>query len=276
MKTKPHIVLITADQLRKDSLSCYGNRAVKTPHLDRLAEQSIQFDRAYTTSPWCLPARCSLLSGKLPHNSGAYSNFRTQQLDAGVPNLFNALQNSGYHTSVFGKCHFTPAPYGQVNAGETQQNDAVRNYYLSLGIDHLKLQDGKQMSVWYYDDYSKELEAAGYLEAYQNAVWERENQKVFPFPCPEEWHPDRWVGSKAAEYINKYDDDQPLFTWISFGGPHFPFDPPESYLSRVDMNHDTKRTYREGEFDSSNRIHHKSYYGPHGVEGTGAVFDTCV
>ncbi|HEY0828024.1 MAG TPA: sulfatase-like hydrolase/transferase, partial [Bacilli bacterium] len=86
--TAPHILLITTDELRKDALSCYGNEAVSTPNLDQLAGQSIQFDKAYTASPWCLPSRCALLTGKFPHNTGAYSNFRKCELNAGIPNLF--------------------------------------------------------------------------------------------------------------------------------------------------------------------------------------------
>jgi len=76
----PHIVLITTDELRKDALSYYGNQAISTPNLDRLAEQSIAFSNAYTASPWCLPSRCAILTGQLPYNSGAYSNFRKCEL----------------------------------------------------------------------------------------------------------------------------------------------------------------------------------------------------
>ena len=73
---RPPVLLITMDELLREALGCYGGRAAATPAIDRLAGQSLRFDRAYTVSPWCLPARCSILTGLLPHNSGAYSNFR--------------------------------------------------------------------------------------------------------------------------------------------------------------------------------------------------------
>ncbi|MBD2869009.1 sulfatase-like hydrolase/transferase [Paenibacillus arenilitoris] len=261
MSTKPHILLITADELRKDALSCYGNEAIETPNLDRLAAQAIQFDKAYTASPWCLPARCALLTGRYPHNSGAYSNFRKCELSTGVPNLFQELKKAGYRTSVHGKCHFAPVPYGETRADRTLPYDEFKAYYLSLGIDHLDLQDDKQVSVWFYDDYAKELDKAGYLKAYRDFTWDRNKRKVFPFPGPEEWHPDSWVGRKTVERLEGHNPEEPLFCWASFSGPHYPFDPPEAYFDRVDMAKDKPRTLLEGEFDDERRIHHRSYHG---------------
>lgn len=261
-KKQPHILLITTDELRKDALSYYGNLAIQTPHLDALAAESIAFNRAYAASPWCLPSRCAMLTGQLPHNSGAYSNFRKCELSSGVPNLFQVLKENGYKTSVFGKCHFSPVPYSSTRPDVTLPYEAFRNYYLSLGIDHLELQDDKQVSVWFYDDYAKELDEAGYLKAYRDHTWNvEEYHKVFPFPGPEEWHPDSWVGRKSEQYFADYNEDQPLFSWISFSGPHYPFDPPEVYFDRVDMSKDLPRTVKPGEFDDESRIHHRSYHG---------------
>ncbi|CAG7600791.1 Arylsulfatase [Paenibacillus solanacearum] len=258
---QPHILLITADELRKDALSCYGNEAVRTTQLDQFAQMSVQFARAYSTSPWCLPSRCAILTGQLPHNSGAYSNFRKCELSTGIPNLFQVLKQGGYKTSVHGKCHFSPVPYGQTRRDVTLPYEEFRDYYMSLGIDHLDLQDDKQVSVWFYDDYAKELDEAGYLAAYRDDTWNRGKAKVFPFPGPEEWHPDSWVGRKAVEFIEQHDEDQPLFCWVSFSGPHYPFDPPASYFDRVDMSKDKPRAQKEGEFDDPLRIHHRSYHG---------------
>jgi arylsulfatase len=271
---QPHILLITTDELRKDALSYYGNQAIETPHLDALAEQSIAFHNAYTASPWCLPSRCALLTGLLPHNSGAYSNFRKCELSSGVPNLFQELKKNGYKTSVIGKCHFSPVPYSSTKSDETLPYKEFRDYYVSLGIDHLELQDDKQVSVWFYDDYAKELDQAGFLKAYRDATWNvKDYHKVFPFPGPEEWHPDSWVGRKSEEYITNYDEDKPLFSWISFSGPHYPFDPPEVYFNRVDMTKDAPRVIKPGEFNDERRIHHRSYHGDGGgiVDGAGVA-----
>ncbi|WP_248925963.1 sulfatase [Paenibacillus hamazuiensis] len=270
---RPHIVLITADELRKDSLSCYGNEAIRTPNLDELAGESLMFDRAYTSSPWCLPSRCAIVTGRLPHNNGAYSNFRECRLDEGVPTLFSELKRGGYRTSVFGKCHFIPVNYGETRKDRTLPYEEHRRYYRSLGMDDLYLQDGKLVSAWHYDDYSVELEDQGLLEAYRAAAWDKATQKVYPSPLPKEWHPDSWVGRKAEEYISSYDKEDPLFAWVSFSGPHYPFDAPAEYYGHVNMDLARKREVKQGEFDDASRIHHTSYHGPGRIDGSAAAPD---
>lgn len=268
---EPLILLITADELRKDSLSCYGNKAINTPNLDSLAAEGIQFNRGYTVSPWCLPSRCSILTGLFPHNSGAYSNFRKCSLNNGVHNMFTELKKMDYFTSMFGKCHFAPVSYTMAKPDATLPYDDFKSHYTSLGIDYLKLQDGNQVSVWFYDDYSKELDNAGYLKSYRDSIWDEEKAKVFPFPGPPEWHPDNWVGKKAVEFLEKYEEKKPLFTWVSFSGPHYPFDTPSQYLDRVDVERMNERILHEGEFDDERRIHHRSYNGPGGIDGSGSA-----
>ena len=227
----PPIILVTCDELRQDALSCYGNRVISTPNLDALAASGARFDRAYTNSPWCLPSRCSLATGLYPHNNGAYSNFRPVSLDPALPNIYSLLRGAGYHTAHIGKCHYAPVPYSQTRPDATLPYDEFRAYYRSLGIDYLELQDDKQVSVWFMDDYARELESAGYLEAYRAATWDRENAKVFPFPGPAEWHPDSWVGRKAAEYVAAYESEQPLFSGFRSADRTIPSTRPPATMS---------------------------------------------
>ncbi|MCY3834666.1 MAG: sulfatase-like hydrolase/transferase [Chloroflexi bacterium] len=267
---RPHILLITCDELRADALSCYGNRVITTPNLDALAASGTRFERAYSNSPWCLPSRCSLSTGLYPHRNGAYSNFRDVPLDATIPNIYSLLGGAGYHRAHIGKCHYAPVPYAQTRPDATLPYDEFRDYYLSLGIDHLALQDDKQVSVWFMDDYARELEAAGHLSAYRDATWNRDKAKVFPFPGPAEWHPDSWVGRKSAAYVDAYRSEQPLFLWVSFSGPHYPFDAPAEYYERVDMSADA-RVASAAEFNDPSRIHSAAFHGgPTGaIDGLG-------
>lgn len=267
MAGRQAIILITADELRADALGCYGGRAVPTPHLDRLASTATRFDRAYTVSPWCLPSRCAMVTGQFPHRNGSYGNFRENPLNPDLPNLYTALRDAGYATTHIGKCHYAPVPYGQPKPDRTLPYDKFAAYYRTLGIEHLALQDDKQVSVWFSDDYSQDLARAGHLEAYRAAVWDRSNGRVFAFPGPPEWHPDNWVGRKATEYIEVCAGDRLPFLWVSFSGPHFPFDAPDAYMGRVDAAHVGAGVFRAGELDNPGRIHHRSYHGPGGIEG---------
>lgn len=256
---RPTLVLIMTDQLRADALGCYGGHVVQTPHLDALAAESTLFGHAYTASPYCLPSRSSILTGNYPHRHRAYSNFRDVQLEPTAPNLYNTLQGLGYHTTHVGKCHYAPVPYDRTTPTETLPYKEFRDLYQSFGIDDLDLQDDKQVSVWFRDDYAEELDQAGLLEDYRTAVWDREAAKVFTFPGPAEWHPDSWVGRKACERIAAVDPQTPQFFFISLSGPHFPFDPPAEYLDRVDQDAlDDPLLF--GELDDPARIHYRSLH----------------
>lgn len=268
-KTKA-IILITCDELTREALSCYGNRAVETKNLDRLCRESTEFLNMYTTSPWCLPARCSMLTGLYPHQNRAYSNFRPCPLDPAMPNLFGLLKKENYHISMFGKCHFAPVPYKDTRADQTLSYEAFRSYYKSLGIDTLVLEDGKQVSVWFYDDYARKLEKEGKLAVYRKKIWNQDNGKVFAFPGEAASHPDAWVGARAADYI-KSNTEPYLFAWVSFSGPHYPFDPPEEYLKCVDRAATGERRQKKDEFLNEDRIHHDSYYGEGGIDGCAAA-----
>ena len=261
------VVLITTDQQRQDTLGIYGCEAIETPHIDRIGHRGTCFDNSYVVSPWCLPSRSSILTGCYPHTHGAYSNFTDIPLSPEIPNLYQSARDAGYRTAHFGKCHYEPVPYGTFSPDSTLDNPATRDYYLSLGIDHLELQDDKNVSVWQYDDYSRELDEAGLLSGYRKEAWNRTDGGVFAFPGPKEWHPDYWVGEKAADYLNRFDEDQDLFMWVSFSGPHYPIDPPSEYLERVDISKLPTMVFRENEWTDEGRIHHGSYHGGGRIDG---------
>lgn len=99
----PNIILIQADQLKPQVLSCYGGSAV-APHLDALVERGSVFRNAYCNFPLCAPSRFSMLSGLWPSRIGAYDN--GAEFPAGVPTMAHYLRLAGYHTVLCGKQHF--------------------------------------------------------------------------------------------------------------------------------------------------------------------------
>lgn len=102
--TRPlNVLLITVDDLR-DTLGCYGNTAVHTPHIDRLAARAVRFDRAYVQYSVCNPSRSSFLTGLRPDQTGIKDNLtllRDRLPD--VVTLPQLLKNAGYHAAAFGK-----------------------------------------------------------------------------------------------------------------------------------------------------------------------------
>jgi arylsulfatase A len=109
---RPNIVFILADDLGYGELGCYGQRKIRTPHLDRLARQGMRFTDGYTGAPVCAPARCNLLTGKHAghayirdnHEIGTWESFEGQlPLPAGTATLAAMLKEQGYATGAFGK-----------------------------------------------------------------------------------------------------------------------------------------------------------------------------
>src|SRR4051794_12184462 len=88
---KPNIILIVADDLGRD-LGCYGNTAIRTPHLDQLAKKGVRFTNAYATVSSCSPSRASILTGLFTHQNGQYGLQHaphSQQTHAWVQSLPN-------------------------------------------------------------------------------------------------------------------------------------------------------------------------------------------
>ena len=66
-----NVLVIMTDELRRDTLGCYGNKIVQTPNIDALANRGVQFENAYTPSPICVPARASIATGQYSMNTDA-------------------------------------------------------------------------------------------------------------------------------------------------------------------------------------------------------------
>ena len=105
-QSRPNILMIMADQLRADCLGAYGNRVVKTPHIDRIAAEGVTFVNAYTCVPSCTPARSALLTGLAPWHHGMLGMVRmATRYPVEKP---RTLADAGYYTAVAGKNHFYP------------------------------------------------------------------------------------------------------------------------------------------------------------------------
>jgi len=118
--TSPNTLFLMTDQHRVDTLPCYGNRVVRTPNLDRIAGSGTRFERMYTPTAICTPARASLITGLQPFRHGLLVNperGRGQvELPEGVPTWSQTLADAGYNVGHSGKWHvgrdFGPDHYG--------------------------------------------------------------------------------------------------------------------------------------------------------------------
>lgn len=106
----PNIVFIFSDDHAYQAISAYGSRINETPHIDRLAEQGMRFDRCYVTNSICGPSRACILTGKYSHQNRFYDN--RSRFDSSQPTFATIMQDAGYQTAVIGKWHLVSDPVG--------------------------------------------------------------------------------------------------------------------------------------------------------------------
>lgn len=102
-KEKPNVLIILTDQQTNDCLSLMGNPNLHTPYMDSLARRGVYFTESYCTSPVCGPSRSSLLTGRMPHETGVVWN--STFIDPAVPTIGQIFAEAGYNTAYAGKWH---------------------------------------------------------------------------------------------------------------------------------------------------------------------------
>jgi arylsulfatase len=104
--TRPNFIFFITDDVSAEDLGPYGNRAIQTPHLDRMAREGLVFDNAYLVISSCSPSRCSIITGRYPHNHGAPELHLP--LPAAQHTFVRDLRAAGYYTLISGKNHMAP------------------------------------------------------------------------------------------------------------------------------------------------------------------------
>jgi arylsulfatase len=222
---QPHILVLMTDQQRANCMSCAGHPQLRTPNIDRIAREGTRFAQATTVSPICMSARASFASGLYPHNHGVWAN--QGELPATDETFFQLLQNAGYYTAQVGKTHF----YDH-RAGLDMRS---REPYLhARGLEYVHETPGPIAACATVSHLSAEWTAKGLLGAFVDDYRARarsESGGVWPSPLPVEDFLDSYVGRKAVEFVESYDDPRPMCLLVGFGGPHDPWDAPEPYAS---------------------------------------------
>jgi N-acetylgalactosamine-6-sulfatase len=118
--SRPNIVFIYADDWGWGDLSCHGHRVLKTPNLDRLAREGVDFQQFNVLNPVCSPSRVAAMTGRYPARFGVNTVFGDTQpppempdwLDGRAPTTPRFLKAAGYRTAHFGKWHMGDKPDG--------------------------------------------------------------------------------------------------------------------------------------------------------------------
>ncbi|MBQ0963187.1 sulfatase-like hydrolase/transferase [Streptomyces sp. RK23] len=230
--SRKNILFLMTDQHRTDTLGAYGNPLARTPALDELAATGTRFDRWYTPTAICTPARASLLTGQAPFRHKLLANHERNvgYLEDLAEDQFafsRALREHGYNCGLFGKWHAgnrrTAADYGF---------------------------DGPDLPGWHnpvdHPDYLAYLDERG-LPPYEISDRVRGtlpnggpgNLLAARLHQPVEATFEHYLATRAIEQLERYaadahDRDRPFFLALHFFGPHLPYILPDEYFDLVD------------------------------------------
>lgn len=233
MPEQPNIVLIMDDQHRWDWLGCAGAGWVSTPNIDKLAERGVRFTACCTNAPVCAPSRIALAAGCQPHRLGAQGNNAFYPLSHTT--CYQRLRDAGYHVGCVGKLDLAKPAGDNGRAGN-------RPLTYAWGFTHPvecegKMHAGRERSPGVpCGPYGHDLQKVGLWET-MRADYARRKEQGWAFACddsplPTEWFEDAYIGRRSCEWVQQASDEYPFHLFVSFVGPHDPFDPPTEYADR--------------------------------------------
>lgn len=109
-ETRPNFIILLADDLGYGDLSGFGHPTIRTPNLDRLANQGLKLTSCYAGAPVCSPSRAALMTGRVPQREGIAEwipDNSAVHLRRGSPTIASLLRDAGYATAMFGKWHLS-------------------------------------------------------------------------------------------------------------------------------------------------------------------------
>lgn len=194
---KPNIVIILADDLGWNDIG-YHNPGVKTPFIDKLASEGVEFNQFYVCSV-SSPTRASLLTGRYPSRYGILAPLADAAgLPAGTVTIAGLLKQNGYDTGISGKWHLGTVPEGR-----------PLNYGFNSSYGYLRGQIDPYTHL--YKDMSR--------------TWHRNDVLT-----DEEGHATDLITNEAIRFIDKpRDKGTPFFIYVAYSVPHYPLDEPEEW-----------------------------------------------
>lgn len=207
MARKPNLLFIFTDQQRADTLGSYGNPIVQTPHLDRLAGESVLFENAYVTQPVCTPARASIMTGLYPHTNGCTAN--NIPLRPETPTIAEMVSEE-YARGYNGKWHL----------GDEVIPQHGFKHWLSVD-DKYRSHFTKEEYYSLFTDYHRFLLEQGFEPDHE---WYGANifARAWSAQLPQELTKARYQGREATRFIRE-NRERPFVHYVNFVEPHRPY-----------------------------------------------------
>lgn len=249
---KPNILIIMTDQQAWDAVGYSGNNRIKTPNLDRLASEGVNFSHAVTPCPVCVPARTSILTGRLTETTTIRSNRDAKTGDCYYPTFDEILAKRGYTTEVHGKFHApehmarvydNPPVKGMTGTNPIIHWEPIYVKDIQERFPERPLKKGELYETTFYggtvsykpDPIDSQYEKVMAGEKVEKAPLKKMSQAVVHgvLDLPAEYTITAVQGKQTLEALNRIKDEQFILT-SSFHCPHVPITPSEPYASMYD------------------------------------------
>ncbi len=231
-QSKPNIIYIYADDLGIGELGAYGQQKIKTPNLDRMANEGMRFTQHYSGAPVCAPSRCMLLTGKHAGHSYIKGNyelggFKDEQEGGQMPlaegsfTIGKLMQQAGYKTAVIGKWGL-----GMVN---------TTGHPLKQGFDYFYgYLDQKQAHNFYpthlWENEKWDSLQNPYIDVHRKLDSTKATVADFNYFKGKDYAPEKMT-EKALAFINK-NKQQPFFLYLPYTIPHVSLQLPDAYVNK--------------------------------------------
>jgi arylsulfatase A-like enzyme len=245
MSERSNVLFIITDAMRADHMSCAGNLTVRTPNLDKLANEGVRFTNHYCTNPICMPNRATLLTGVYPNVHGVRSNGINLRQD--IPSITQTLKKRGWQTTAIGKVHhqYWLGPFKHKSRSAECLTDWVLNrdksypvrgnfplpYY---GYEEVELISGNgSVCAGHYTEWLEE-KAPKIAKEMNRRVQNYDNLfSLFCDPIPTELYNTTWVKERTLAFLERHSQgkygNKPFYLHCSFPDPHYPLYPPEEF-----------------------------------------------
>ncbi len=228
----PNILWICTDQQRYDTIGALNNTQLRTPNINRLVSSGVSFERAYCQSPICTPSRASFLTGMYPSSVHGCGNGNVSWAEA-APLVAALLADTGYDCALAGKLHLAGA-HGR--------------------IEPRPQQDGYRVFHWSHGPHDHWPEGHDYAEWLREQGFSLSEMLEHPQDTPPELHQTSWCADRVIDFIEADHAGKPWLMNVNIFDPHAPFDPPQPYLDRFDIEAMSGPKFRESDLAAQAKL----------------------
>lgn len=217
MKKKPNVLWLMSDQHNANCVGYRNHPNVKTPNLDKIAANGVDFTRGYANNPICSPSRICFMTGTYMHTNGMFGNEHSEYALPNNDTLSCLFRRYGYQTGLFGKSHMV----------RKWDEDGFES------IAYTDLADAKRGDP-FTTHYFKYLDERGLADLYEEGDPKPGQQSTMdgskPAALPYEHSIERFTGNETLRFLENRDESRPFFIHMSFQRPHAPIAPSKEHF----------------------------------------------